>query len=167
MSNQFQVKVDGDAKLVTMFSRAAANARPRLKRALQFLGIGLVAHIQKTKLRGQRLNQRTGRLSASVHEETVESAAGITTHVGTNVKYARPHEYGFQGPVQYKAHIRTIKQAFGRPIAPTVTHVRARVVKMNIGEKRMFRDSLAEFQPKIAATMKKLSIDIAKEAVGK
>lgn len=166
MSNQFTSKVDGDAKIVTLFSRSAANARPRLKRALQFLGIGLVAYIQKTKLRGQRLKQRTGRLSGSIHEETVEDASSITTHVGTNVKYARPHEYGYAQPTQYKAHLRQIRQAWGRPIAPKEIHVRARVVKMNISEKRFMRDSLAEFQPKIKTTMEKLAKALAEEATG-
>lgn len=163
--NQFTLVVSGDAKLITNFARAGADARARLKRALQFLGIGLAAHIQRTKLSGQRLNQRSGRLISSIHEETVEDASGLTTHVGTNVKYARPHEYGFNGSVVMKAHLRQIKQAFGRPISPVTVHVRAHPVKMNISEKRFMRDSLDEFRPRIADTMGKLARALAQEAV--
>lgn len=165
--SKFTFIVGGDEKLVANFNVLAQNARARLKRALQFLGIGLAAHIQKTKLRGQRLHQRSGRLISSIHEETVEDRNGITTNVGTNVKYARAHEYGMHDSVTVKAHLREIKEAFGKPIQVTTVHVRAHPMKMNIGEKRFMRDSLEEFRPKIEQVMTKLATDITKEAVGK
>jgi phage gpG-like protein len=167
MSNQFTFVVSGDTKLVNNFRRVGLEGRARLKRALQFLGIGLAAHIQKTKLSGQRLNQRSGRLISSIHEETVEDASGITTQVGTNVRYARIHEYGFNDPVQVKAHLREIKQAWGRPITPTTVSVRAYSMKMNVGEKRYMRDSLDEWRPKVKETMQKLAASMAKEATQK
>jgi hypothetical protein len=165
--SKFTFIVTGDEQVTANFNILANTSRARLKRALQFLGIGLAAHIQKTKLSGQRLHQRSGRLISSIHEETVEDDSGIITHVGTNVRYARPHEYGMHDSVTVKAHLREIKEAFGRPIAPVTVHVRAHPMKMNIGEKRFMRDSLEEFQPKIRAVMNKLAADIAKEATKK
>lgn len=164
MSNQFTFVISGDVKLVSNFKRAGADSRARLKRALQFLGIGLAAHIQKTKLSGQRLNIRSGRLISSIHEETVDDQSGVTTYVGTNVKYARVHEYGFQGPSGVKQHMRQIKQAFGRPIAPKTIVVRPFFRGTNISEKRFMRDSLIEFQPTVQKTMDKLAKALAEEA---
>jgi hypothetical protein len=36
--------------------------------------------------------------------------------VGTNVEYARPHEYGFNGTVTVKEHLRLVKKAFGKSL---------------------------------------------------
>lgn len=161
--NKVIVRVDGEEKLVASMGRVARDARARVKRTMTMLGIMLTSHIQKTKLSGQRLHQRTGRLSGSIHEETEENGDFITTTVGTNVKYARPHEFGFTDPVTVKAHLRTIKQAWGKPIPPRSVHVRAHPMKMNIGEKRFMRDSLSEFRPKAEARLAKLAQELAQE----
>lgn len=162
--NKVTVRVDGDKKLVAQFGRVTAEARARVKRTVQLLGVMLVEHIQKTKLRGQRLNQRTGRLIMSVHEETEDSGPIISSTVGTNVKYARPHEFGFSGSVMMRAHMRMIKQAWGKPISPREVLVRAHPRKIDITEKRMFRDSLDEFRPKVQDRLTKLAQKLAQEA---
>lgn len=163
MTNRIVTRIEGEERVVASLGRVATQARIKVKRKFQMLGFMLTSHIQRTKLTGQRLNQRTGRLVGSVHEETVESEASVTTTVGTNVHYARPHEYGIRGSVQVKAHMRTIKQAFGRPIAPRQVMVRAHPMRMDITEKRMFRDSLIEFQPTINTHLEKLAEELAQE----
>lgn len=55
----------------------------------------LEAYIKTSKLHGQALNQRTGRLAASVHSAFFqESEASFYGTVGTNVVYAAIHEFG-------------------------------------------------------------------------
>lgn len=63
--------------------------------ALQASAIDLTSHIKTTKLHGQVLKQRSGRLSRSIHAGPVvmeDGAASIS--VGTNIEYARIHELG-------------------------------------------------------------------------
>lgn len=71
-----------------------------------------VGHIVATKLsrRGpQTLGVITNRLRSSVRpsKATIEGEV-ITSAIGSNVVYAGPHEFGFKGTVQVRAHSRTI-----------------------------------------------------------
>lgn len=165
--SQITVKVDGDEKLVAAFTKVSTTARSRIKRTLQLLGGLLVEKIQRDYLSGQVLHQRTGRLAGSIHEETDETESSIITSVGTNVEYAKPHEYGFHGSVKIKAHMRQIKQAWGRPITPRAVHVRAHVRNVNITEKRFMRGALAAFRPKVTERLTRLATSLAEEAVKK
>lgn len=161
--NKVIVRIDGEERLVASMGRVARDARARVKRTMTMLGLMLVSHIQKTKLSGQRLHQRSGRLIGSIHEETEEVGEAITTTVGTNVVYARPHEFGIRDSVQVKAHLRLIKQAWGRPITPREVHVRAHPMKMDLTEKRFMRDSLSEFRPRAEERLSKLAHELAQE----
>jgi phage gpG-like protein len=163
--NKITVKIEGQEKLAANFAKAAGDARSRIKRAIQMLGFGLVGKIQREYLSGQRLNRRTGRLSGSIHEETTDTGGEVTTQVGTNVVYARPHEYGFSGSVAVKAHMREIKMAWGRSIAPMPVHVRGHNRRVDITEKRFMRDALAAYKPTIEATLTRVAEAIAKDAV--
>lgn len=160
--NQITVSIDGEDLVAKQFAKASQEARPRIRRVLQALGFALVGKIQKEYLSGQRLHQRTGRLSGSIHEETDDVAGAIVTTVGTNVEYARPHEYGFRGPVDIKAHMREIKQAWGKPITPRQVHVRGHQRKVDITEKRFMRDALAEFKPTVEKTLTRVAESIAR-----
>jgi hypothetical protein len=66
--------------------------------------------------------------------------------VSTPVKYARPHEYGFHGTVDVREHMRTIKQAFGRPIEPGRGHGSAHSMKMNLPERSFLRSALMDME---------------------
>ena len=52
------------------------------------------------------------------------------------------HEFGLTGSVEIKAHLRMIKQAFGKSITPTQVNVKAHSRKVNLRERRYMRDSL-------------------------
>ncbi len=55
----------------------------------------LAGHIAKSKLAGQVLNKRTGRLSRSIFPAVyMDGPNTITGVAATNVEYARIHEYG-------------------------------------------------------------------------
>jgi len=55
---------------------------------------------------------KTGRLKNSVEA----SASDRALQVGTVVEYAAVHQLGYTGPQDVPAHLRTIRQAFGRKL---------------------------------------------------
>lgn len=146
--NSITVRVTGVDKLRAQLGDVASNARARLRTEINTLGILLAAHVQQKKLRGQVLKQRSGRLISSIHHELNETDAEVAALVGTNVEYAAVHELGFNGSVQVKEHYRTIKQAWGRPIAPRSVLIRAHPMTMNVPQRAFLAPSLEEFTPR-------------------
>lgn len=103
------------------------------------------------KLSGDVLNVRTGRLRRSINVKFNTSETGAEATIGTNVEYARVHEYG--GLVRIKEHMRMMTQAFGRPVKePREIPVAAHDV--NYPERSFLRSSLKELAPKIIAQIK-------------
>lgn len=124
-----------------------------LVRAITKLSIQLQAKVQSEKLSGQVLKNRTGTLRRSINYKIDESADRVTGRVGTNLKYGLAHEFGFHGAVNVKAHLRMIKQAFGKPIAPKQVMVSAHSRTMNLPERSFLRTALREMIPEIQATI--------------
>lgn len=75
-----------------------------------------IGHIQETKLseRGPKtLGVVTNRLRSSVRATAAEVIGdGVTSSIGTNVIYAGPHEFGFDGEVTVKEHMRKTATRF-------------------------------------------------------
>ncbi|NTV01931.1 MAG: hypothetical protein HGB04_03985 [Chlorobiaceae bacterium] len=73
-------------------------AGPRIASALEksvlSMAIKLRNHIKENKLTGQVLHVRSETLRGSIHYETDFSGSKKMAEVGTNVVYARIHEYG-------------------------------------------------------------------------
>lgn len=149
-----KVKVLGADAVRDQLRHAASEARSRLRGEINTLGILLAAHVQQTKLRGQVLNQRSGRLISSIHHELEETDAEVNALVGTNVEYAAVHELGFSGTVQVKEHYRTVKKAWGRPIAPVQAAVASHARKMNMPQRAFLAPSLVEFTPRAMARLR-------------
>jgi phage virion morphogenesis protein len=82
---------------------------------------------------GQPL-RNTGRLRNSI----TSSAGDDFLLMGTNVEYAPPHQFGYQGPVPVPEHTRRITQAFGKPIEPKTITVSAHTRKANIPARPFF-----------------------------
>lgn len=121
------------------------------------LSIQLSTHVKRDKLSGQVLKNRTGRLRRSINYRVEGEGSKLFGIVGTNVVYARAHEYG--GPVTIRAHLRTITQAFGRKLKSPVTfEVRAHTV--TYPERSFLRSALAdmstEIKQKLAQAMRKV-----------
>lgn len=147
--SDFLVKIDTsklDQKLGAMPGRLQSGILNAVKR----LAINLQGYVKESKLSGQVLNVRTGTLRRSINQEVTQSGSMTTGIVGTNVSYAKVHEYGFSGEVSVKEHLRTITQAFGRPLAaPKVVTVRAHAMMMNLPERSFLRSALLDFEPRI------------------
>ena len=111
-----------------------------------------VAHIQKTRLsqRGpETLGVRTNRLRSSVRRndavaQVTADSIVINSSIGSNVKYAAVHEFGFDGVVTVGAHKRkkkSLETLFGkrRKVRKADISVGSHSRKMNVAERAPFR----------------------------
>lgn len=116
-----------------------------IRRTINALTLRLQRTVQEDMLTGQRLNVQSGRLRGSVSSKVDEDKDSIEGTVGAGgalVPYAFAHEFGLNGSLGVKAHLRTIKQAFGRPISPRQISVKAHSRNVRFKELRFMRDSL-------------------------
>lgn len=138
--------VVGDAAVIQRFSSMPNKLRTNIRTAITRLVIKLQRNVKANKLSGQVLNVRTGTLRRSIDFKVSETGTGIAGKVSTNVKYARPHEYGFQGVVTVQAHLRQIKEAFGKSITPTTVAVGAHTRQVNLPERSFLRSALRDME---------------------
>lgn len=108
------------AGLKTLDERVLQAAETGLARGLLFV----VASAQREYLSGPRpakIQSVTGRLRQSVTSKVSRSADRVTGQVGSAVKYAAFHEFGFHGVMNVKAHSRILQNvnAKGDSIAVT------------------------------------------------
>jgi phage gpG-like protein len=78
-------------------------------RVVQRLAIEVQRSVKDDKLSGQVLHVRTGTLHRSINQQVTDSGSKVMAIIGTNVKYAGAHEYGFDGTVSVKEHVRRSK----------------------------------------------------------
>lgn len=129
--------------------------KEQIGRAVLRLTLLLQARV-KTKLSGEVLNVKTGRLRRSISRKIEgEGTPVVTGSVGTNVKYAPPHEFGFHDKVTIKQHMRMQTMAWGRPMEPRQVTVSSHTAAMNLPERSFLRSSLQELEPAIRAEIAK------------
>jgi phage gpG-like protein len=145
----------GGEALVQRFEGMVPKFTGLMTQSIGRLTLTLLRNVKANKLSGQVLNVRTGRLRRSINQRmeglNTEKVAG---YVGTNVVYARPHEYGFKGNVPVKAHLRNIKTAFGKSISPVTVQVQGYTRKVDTPEKSFLRSALAEMDDAIRAEIR-------------
>lgn len=156
------VRVVGDARVVANFRALPSEFRTAVSQRVGELVLALARYVQVEKLTGQVLRVRTGTLRRSIQQVVVERGPEVLGIVSTNVEYAPRHEYGYSGPEAVKAHLRTIKQAWGKPLAePRAVAVRAHTRNINYPARSFMRTALADMAPQIVAQIK----DAAGEAL--
>ncbi|HEX3884750.1 MAG TPA: phage virion morphogenesis protein [Stellaceae bacterium] len=148
----------GDAQVISLLERITPQVRSHVARTVGSLGLALQRRVQDEKLSGQALKVRTGNLRASINTEVADSGSRVAATVGTGVRYGRVHEYGFQGIVSVRAHLRHVTQVFGRPVAAT-QNVRAHSRQVNLPERSFLRSALREMQGTIQAALNKAVAD--------
>lgn len=126
----------GPGGLIQKLTVAEQRVRANVESAVQIEAFNLVSYIKQKKLSDVVLHVRTGRLRRSITARFEgQGSSTFLALVGTNVKYARIHELGFEGTVQVpehnvRAHSRRMTTAFGKPLPePKIVDVRAHVVK--------------------------------------
>ena len=141
--------------LMAMLSGAPNRLRDAMARTMTRLSIELQANVKKDKLSGQVLHTRTGTLRRSINRSISQSGDGVVATVGTNVKYAGVHEYGFDGVVTVKDHLRACKNGGTAEVKSHTRH-------MKLPERSFLRSALREMVPQIkedirSAALKALS----------
>lgn len=147
MRDAITVTIDSE-RLQRRLGAAPEKLRASIAAAMDKEAFTLQALV-KDKLSGAVLQTRTGTLRRSINVANRDSGTTIGRSVGTNVRYGRAHEYGFDGIVNVREHTRTITQAFGRPISPRDVLVRAHTMHMQLPERSFLRSSLEERAPSI------------------
>jgi phage gpG-like protein len=149
--------VVGGTELIARLQAMPGGVRDGLARALKRLQLDFIREVVSGKLSGQVLRRRTGSLASSINPgggvtRFEETDTSLTAFIGTNIKYAHVHEYGFQGTVTVRAHLRRITQVFGRPVTAT-QNVGSYTRRMNLPERSFLRSTLREMEPRIRSEM--------------
>jgi phage gpG-like protein len=136
--------VVGGADVARTLDRLAPRLTQELGAGMSTLGARLVQAIRQDKLSGQVLKSRTGRLRQSI--AMVADGDGATLSVGVVAPggYAAAHEFGFRGTVTVRQHLRQIRQAFGRPIAPRTIAVKAHPIRIDLPARSFLRSALRD-----------------------
>jgi phage gpG-like protein len=145
------IKVDS-AAVEARLTRMGPAIRAALAKAVEREAIAL-QRLVKEKLSGPVLKNKTGRLRRSINYRVSESETAVSGSVGTNVRYARAHELGFDGVVSVREHLRHITQAFGRPITPVDAVVPTHSRHMHLPQRSFLRSSLEERAPQIRESL--------------
>jgi phage gpG-like protein len=145
--------VIGDDLVSIKIKRASATTQSKIAAAVNRVSIGLQARIISQKLSGQVLRVRTGTLRRSITHALLTESESVTGIVSTNVKYGKAHEYGFKGAIGVKAHLRVIKQAFGKSIYPVTISVAGHTRNVNLPERSFLRSALKDVRPSVIANL--------------
>ena len=135
-------QIIGGAQVQKNILGLAPSIKSQLKVTVQRLTLELLTKVKAEKLSGQVLRVRTGRLRRSITYDIIETPTEIGGVVGTNVSYAKAHEFGFTGVVSVRAHLRAAKDGAAHSV---VGHSR----RVNLPERSFLRSSLKEMDGKI------------------
>ncbi len=129
----------------------------RLAEAAQRLGAALRDGVAQM-LDGDLLQRRSGRLLGALAVSTDDTAGAIVVRVSVDladVPYAAFQEFGFQGVETVRAHLRQIRQAFGRPIGARQVEVGAHDRRVDYPAHSFLRQALEDMTPDILAMTRK------------
>lgn len=144
--------VVGAERVTAGLALVPAKVKERVRQTIAGICLTILRKVKAEKLSGQVLRNQTGTLRRSINQRVVESLLGVEGSVGTNLRYGRRWEQGYTGPEKVKAHIRTIKQAWGRPLAdPVRVQVGAFTRQLNIQARPFLSPVLEEMRSKIRA----------------
>lgn len=119
---------------------------------------------------GRLARSLTGAATQRVGRESIRrieiSGNRMTIAIGTRVPYAGVHEDGFDGPVKVPAHQRTITQAWGRPITPTVVQVKGHERRMKMPKRSYLGPAVRAQTPYIERTARFAIGQALTEALG-
>lgn len=147
-------RVVGAESVIRRFESLQGDVRGRVGQSMGSIVLKLQERVMRAKLSGQVLNARSGTLRRSIDQAVYQEGAQIRGVVGTNVEYARVHEYGFSGTVTVKEHLRLIKKAFGKDLkTPREVTVRTHSARVNLPERSFLRSALRDLGPAFFESM--------------
>lgn len=152
------IEIVGDDKVIAELKSMDIKIHASLLRTITKLSIQLQGNIKADKLSGQVLKTRTGTLRRSINYSVNDTPTSIIGRVGIGkhaAKYGVVHEFGFKGNQNIKAHLRTIKQAFGKAITPKQVSVKSHSRSVEYPEKSFMRTALRELNSEIRSDIVK------------
>lgn len=142
--------VIGDKEVARKLRALPDGVRSRVTDTVGRLTLRLWRSVKDEKLQGQVLKVRTGTLRRSIDQRLVTDSTSVAGVVSTNVGYGKAHEYGFNGTVTVKEHLRLVKKAWGKDLKhPVWATVKAHPVHMKLPERSFLRSALADMKPAI------------------
>ena len=109
MSDQLLVSIRAET-LLARLAGTSDRLDKTMRTAVDRLSIIVQTGAKEDKLTGQVLHVRTGTLRRSINRKVTQGPGGVFATVGTNVRYAAVHEYGFDGIVNVRAHTRRARE---------------------------------------------------------
>ncbi len=95
MPGELTLVVEGSKEMMAKFDALPAKIRDRVGgKAMNQGALLLESYIRTEKLSGQVLRVRSGRLRSSITHRVAQEGDDTVARVGTNVIYAKIHEYG-------------------------------------------------------------------------
>lgn len=147
------VKVSVKAQsVIALLKGFRVKFRNVLWQKLDKISLEVQRSVKEDKLSGQVLSVRTGTLRRSINRRVEEYGGGLRAVVGTNVAYAPAHEYGFNGVVTVREHMRLGKFL-----------VRAHKRTMHLPERSFLRSVLKEQMPKAREELKAAAMEVLKK----
>ena len=138
------IELVGDDRIAARLDAMPGRMHDGLARAVTRLGLELQRQVQAEKLSGQVLKVRTGSLRSSINTALADAPARIEASVGTNIRYARPHEYGVAHPWTIAAKGRALRFVIGGRVI-----FRRSVRHPPLPERSFLRSALADMAPRI------------------
>lgn len=147
-----EVTIEGGEAAVDRLASFSDRLRRRLTAHMQRLASDLQGRVLDN-LHGGALQERSGRLADALTLDIDAGDGRLSGSLGVDVRsvpYAAFQEYGFRGTETVRAHLRTIKQAFGRPIAERQIFVGSYSRKVDYPAHSFLRSALAELALDVA-----------------
>ncbi len=147
-----KVELVGGDKVVAAIENITPRVLLRVQKAVRDTTIAVEGRARE-KLSGQVLNVRTGRLRRSITSKITEGESGAIGTVGTNVSYARIHEFG--GTT--RAHVIRARNAKSLKFSKGGLDVFRTSVNhpgSKIPERSFLRSSLRELMPMLMQRLK-------------
>lgn len=153
--------LSGDTRVLLAIQSRGIIVRDELRSAITTQGLRVLGLV-KAKVSGPVLKSRTGTLRRKLNMQLTESPEELTASVGLKLSYAAVHEYGFDGTVTIREHLRHVKSGDvrgrldggrSRVLAQGIGRVREHTRHMHVPERSYLRSTLAEEHATIRAAM--------------
>jgi len=117
--------------------------REAIRKSVGRLTLELLRKVKAEKLSGQVLNVRTGRLRRSITQRVTDDGRAVQGIVGTNVGYAKFHEFG----TSIKDDLKQRRRAFKASLVPAKPSLVPSVD--GLPPRSFLRSALKEMEPRI------------------
>jgi phage gpG-like protein len=137
-----ELSLTGADALTDRLDAIAGRLQAEVQAGLAEAAERLRREIVDNRLSGQVLKARSGRLRGSITVVAANQSVSVTS----DLPYAAAQEYGFDGVETVRAHVRRIREAFGRPIAEKAVTVRSFARTMQLPARSFMRSALADLE---------------------